>query len=129
MKKIFSVLISLCLIISILGDCFKKNASSVSECEKHKKGSTYCCLVEYRTNKNAEYKKACVPIIKEDIEDGKFEETIGVIELGNYTKSNWTSEIMNLFTDYSSISNFDCKGNYISEIMMIVPLIFIIFLI
>ena len=129
MKKIFSVLISLCLIISILGDCFKKNPSSASECEKQKKGSSYCCFVEYRTNKNAEYKKACVPIIKEDIEDGKFEETIGVIELGNYTNSKWPREIMNLFTDYSSISNFDCKGNYISEIMMIVPLIFIIFLI
>ena len=127
MKALFSVLISLYLINSILNACFKEDPSSVSECENAKSGSDYCCYVEYRTNLDANYKKVCVPIQEDDIDDGKFEETIGKIEGGNYTNSSWTEEIKAKFKDYSSIAEFDCKGNYLSNIMMLFSLLIFIF--
>ena len=115
MKKLFSLLIVLYLIHAILSDCYNQNPSSVSDCENAKSGNDYCCLVEFRTNLNATYKKVCVPIKEDDIEDGKFEETMGTIEEGNYTGSSWSETIAANFRDYASISNFDCKGNSLSN--------------
>ena len=129
MNKLFSVLILLYLIQSITSQCYKQNPSSVSECENSKTNDAYCCLVDFRTNKDTTYKKVCIPVINDDIEDGKFEETIGVIEAGNYTKSGWSEEILENFRDYSSISEFDCKGKYFSENMMIFSLALIFILI
>ena len=129
MNKLLSVLIILYLIQSITSDCYKSNASSVSECSNSKTDDVYCCLVEFRTNKDATYKKVCVPVIKDDIEDGKFEETIGNIEGGNYTASSWSEEILENFRDYSSISEFDCKGKYFTENMMMITLVLIFILI
>ena len=129
MNKLFSVLIILYLIQSITSDCYKSSASSVSECSNSKTDDVYCCLVEFRTNKDATYKKVCVPVIKDDIEDGKFEETIGNIEGGNYTASSWSEEILANFRDYSSISEFDCKGKYFTENMMMITLVLIFILI
>ena len=129
MKTIFSFLISLYLIQSILCDCYQVNPSSVSVCESAKSGSDYCCFVEFRNNRSEEYKKLCVPVKEEDIEDGKFEETIGTIEGGNYTASGWNETILENFRYYSSIDQFDCKGNYLSNVMMLYSLILIIFLI
>ena len=129
MNKLLSVLIILYLIQSITSDCYKSSASSVSECSNSKTDDVYCCLVEFRTNKDATYKKVCVPVIKDDIEDGKFEETIGNIEGGNYTASSWSEEILENFRDYSSISEFDCKGKYFTENMMMITLVLIFILI
>ena len=129
MKKLFSLLISLYLIVSILSACFKKDVSSVNDCQNAKSGSDFCCFVEYRTNLVSDYKKVCVPVKAEDVEDGRFEETIGIIESGNYTASNWTEEILQNFKEYASISTFDCKGNYISNVAILVSLIYIINLI
>jgi hypothetical protein len=129
MNKLLSVLIILYLIQSITSDCYKSSASSVSECSNSKTDDVYCCLVEFRTNKDATYKKVCVPVIKDDIKDGKFEETIGNIEGGNYTASSWSEEILENFRDYSSISEFDCKGKYFTENMMMITLVLIFILI
>ena len=129
MNKLLSDLIILYLIQSITSDCYKSSASSVSECSNSKTDDVYCCLVEFRTNKDATYKKVCVPVIKDDIEDGKFEETIGNIEGGNYTASSWSEEILANFRDYSSISEFDCKGKYFTENMMMITLVLIFILI
>ena len=127
MKKIFSVLISFYLIQSILCECYKENPSGVGECESAKTDSVYCCFVEFRTNKDANYKKVCIPVKEDDIEEGKFEETMGVIELGNYTGSEWNNTILQNFRDYASIDNFDCKGNYLTSIMSLFSLILLFF--
>ena len=37
----------------------------------------------------------------------------------NYTGSGWSEEIMNNFRDYASISQFDCKGNRLSDNIML----------
>mgnify|MGYP006873163758 CR=1 FL=1 len=60
---------------------------------------------------------------------GKFEETMGTIEGGNYTSSGWTTEEMAIFQNYSSIWEFNCKGNFVSNSAILISLIFIIFLI
>ena len=65
---------------------------------------------------------------EDDIKDGKFEETMGTIEGGNYTGSGWSEEIMNNFRDYASISQFDCKGNRLSDNIMLFSLMLIIIL-
>ena len=119
MNKLFSVLILLYLIQSITSQCYKQNPSSVSECENSKTNDAYCCLVDFRTNKDTTYKKVCVPVINDDIEDGKFEETIGIIEGGNYTGSNWDATISANFKNYASIDNFDCEGSFLSYVMML----------
>ena len=129
MNKLFVILISFSLIEFILGQCFMENATNGEECEKRHTGDDYCCYVEYRTNKDATYKKLCVPVIEDDIEDGKFEETIISIEGGNYTGSQWNETILEKFRDYASIHEFDCKGNYVSNFMMVIYLMIIIFLI
>ena len=128
MKKLFSVLIFLYLIQSILSQCYKQNPSGVSDCENAKSGDTYCCLVEFRNNLDPTYKKVCIPVKEDDIEDGKFEETIGTIEEGNYTGSSWSEEISANFRDYSSISQFDCKGNRLLDNFMLFSLMLIIIL-
>ena len=115
MKALLSVLISLYLIPLISNQCYQENPSSVSQCENAKSGNDYCCLVEFRTDTNPEYRKLCIPIKEDDIEDGKFEETMGTIEEGNYTGSSWSETIAANFRDYASISNFDCKGNSLSN--------------
>ena len=127
MKALFSVLISLYLIPLILNACYQENPSSVSQCENAKSGSDYCCLVEFRTDSNSEYRKLCVPIKEDDIEDGKFEETIGTIEGGNYTGSNWDETISANFKNYASIDNFDCEGSYLYYAMMLFSLILFLF--
>lgn len=128
MKKFFSVLIFLYLIQSILPQCYKQNPSGVSDCENAKSGGNYCCLVEFRTNLDSNYKKVCIPVKEDDIEDGKFEETMGIIEEGNYTGSSWSEEISANFRDYASISQFDCKGNRLSDKFMLFSLMLIIIL-
>ena len=112
-----------------MGACFNTNPSGVADCEKQKSNNEYCCYVEYRTDRNANYTKACVRVKNEDIEDGKFEETMGTIEGGNYTSSGWTTEEMAIFQNYSSIWEFNCKGNFVSNSAILISLIFIIFLI
>ena len=129
MSKLFVILISLGLIGIISGECFKENATSGEDCESRAESGHYCCLIEYRTNLDPNYKKVCVPIIEEDIEDGKYEETLGTIEGGNYTNSGWNETIMETFRDYASISEFDCKGYYFNNIMLLVNLMIIFFLI
>lgn len=114
MKKIiYFLLVSFCLIVSINSECFKKDAKE-GECEGRKTSGKFCCFVNYRTNKDPNYKTACVEVIKEDIKKGHHEATIPLIEKGNYTNSGWPDEVMELFRDYSSIRKFDCKSNYLT---------------
>ena len=127
MKKLFSVFICLYLIQSIKSECFNENPSGVSTCEGAKSGSTYCCYVEYRTDLDANYKRLCIPVIKDDIKDGKFEETIGTIEGGNYTGSGWNETILSKFKNYASIAEFDCKGNYLYQVMFLFILLLFVF--
>ena len=129
MKALFSFVISLYLLQAILCDCYNENPTSVSDCENAKSGDEYCCYVTFRNNRDPAYRSICIPVKEDDIEDGKFEETMGNIEGGNYTASGWNDAILENFRDYSSIDNFDCKGNYLSNIMMLCSLLFIIFLI
>ena len=129
MKTLFSFLIFLYLIQAILSDCYQVSPGGVSNCENAKSGDDYCCYVEFRNNRSENYRTLCVPIKKDDIEDGKFEETIGTIEGGNYTGSGWNETILENFRYYSSINNFDCKGNFLSDVMKLYSLILFIFLI
>ena len=129
MNKLLVIFISLGLLGLISGDCFIENASSGEDCEKRAVGDDYCCFVEYRTNLDATYKKVCVPVKEDDIKDGKFEETITTIEGGNYTGSGWNETILSKFRNYSSIHEFDCKGNFVSNFKILAYLMIIIFLI
>ena len=125
MKKLIYFLICLYLIKIIVGQCFTENPSSVEQCKSQKTDDFRCCFIEYRTNKDPEYKKLCVGVNKTDIKKGRHEETIKNIETGNYTNSGWNSTIIQKFKDYCSIDNFDCKENYISKSLFLLSSLFI----
>ena len=125
MKVMVTSLVLLCTFQYILGaECFTSaSPSSSSDC--HNRGDTkddYCCYVEYRTNKDSEYKKLCVNVRKKDVDKGLFEQVMQTIESGNYTSAEWTDEQKNYFLDYSSINEFDCKSNYLT-----VPFLLLVF--
>ena len=61
-------------------------------------------IVEYRTNRDPNYYKVCVPMEAEYIEDGIFEDAVKVIESGYFNSSYWNNTIFELFRDYSSSS-------------------------
>ena len=119
MKKLLFLIISICLIKIIVGQCFTIEPSNVDECEKQEDSIYRCCYVTYRNNIDPDYKTICIGINKTDIKSGHHEETIKKIESGNYTSSNWNQTISNLFKNYSSIDNFDCQGNYISKSLLL----------
>ena len=129
MKAIIYFLLSICLFKITLEQCFTENPSGVDECKAKKQSGRKCCYVEYRNNKNPNYTSLCVEIINKDIKDGHHEATIIEIENGNYTGSNWTENVMEKFRDYSSIDNFDCKGNFISKSIFLFSCFLILFFI
>ena len=127
MNKLLFLLISICLIKIIVGEkeCFNRNATSVDDCE-NKGNKTYsCCYVTYRNDNDSEYKSICIEINKTDIKKGHHEETIKKIESGSYNTSNWDEERQKLFKNYSSIDNFDCKGKYISNSLLLLSSLFL----
>ena len=79
-----------------------------------------------RTNKVAEYNKLCVEVNNSLIKDGLHEKNIKDIESGNFTSAGWSDEIMEKFRDYASIDKFDCKGNYISILLLLSSLLIIL---
>ena len=125
MKTLLFLILSICLIKIIEGQCFTPNPSSVDECESQEDSTFRCCYVTYRNDNDTTYKTICIGVNKTDIKSGHHEETIKKIESGNYTNSNWNETIMNLFREYSSIDNFDCKGNYISKSLLLFSSLFI----
>ena len=116
-------LILLYFIKTIFGDCFTENPTNVEICKNKKTGDNHCCFVEYRNNKSPNYTTLCVELFKDDVKNGRYEETMFFIELGNYTGSNWSETILEKFRDYSSISIFDCKGNYLYKSLLFFYLI------
>ena len=127
MKTLIYFLISICLLKMISGECYTENPSNVKTCESKKRNGHRCCLVEYRTDRDPEYKKLCVEIKDEDIEKGKHEATMILIEGGNYTNSDWNETIMEKFRNYSTISNFDCNATFLYKSLFLFSLLFIIF--
>ena len=125
MKKLLFLILSICLIEIIVGQCFTLDPSSVDECEKQEDSTYRCCYVTYRNLTNSTYKTICVGINKTDIKSGHHEETIKKIESGNYTNTNWTSELKEIFNNYTSIDNFDCEGDYISKSLLLFSSLFI----
>ena len=118
MNKLLFLIISLCLIKIIVGQCYLDSPSSVEECENEGKGdNTFrCCYIEYRTKSNSTYKTICIGINRTEIKSGHHEETIRNIEKGTYNGSNWIEEnLTQFFNETCSIDIFDCKGNYISK--------------
>ena len=128
MKEAIYFLICVCLLNISVEDCYTEDPGSVNVCESKKRSGFKCCYVEYRTNKVAEYNKLCVEVNNSLIKDGLHEKTIKDIESGNFTSAGWSDEIMEKFRDYASIDKFDCKGNYISKLLLFSSLL-IIFLI
>ena len=126
MKNLIFFLLSACLLKITVGQCFTENPSSVDQCSNQKTDDYRCCFVEYRTNRNTEYKTLCVGVNKTQIKGGHHEETIKLIESGNYTGSGWNDTILEKFRSYSSIDNFDCKGNYLLESLFLLSLFFIL---
>ena len=76
----------------------------------------------------SDYSTLCIEVIKDDIKSGHHEATIISIEDGNYTGSNWNETIMEKFRDYSTISEFDCKSNYMSKSLIFLSSLFILFI-
>ena len=127
MKNIVYCIISLCMIKIIISQCYMENPSSADTCSDRKRDGYKCCYVEYKNNKMSDYATLCVEVIKDDIKSGHHEATILSIEDGNYTGSNWNETIMDKFRDYSTISEFDCKGRYLTETLIFLSFLFIIF--
>ena len=111
----------------IISQCYMENPSSADTCSDRKRDGYKCCYVEYKNNKMSDYATLCVEVIKDDIKSGHHEATILSIEDGNYTGSNWNETIMDKFRDYSTISEFDCKGRYLTETLIFLSFLFIIF--
>ena len=129
MKNIVYCIISLCLIKIIISECYMENPSSADTCNDRKTDGHKCCYLEYKNNKMSEYATLCVDVIKDDIKSGHHEATILEIEAGNYTGSNWNETIMEKFRDYCTVSDFDCKGKYLSETLIFLSFLLLIFLI
>ena len=115
MDKLLFLMISLCLIKIIVGQCYNDTPSSVEECERQEDENFRCCYVEYRTQSNSTYKTICIGINRTEIKSGHHEETIRNIEKGTYNGSNWNENHTQYFNETCSIDIFDCKGNYISK--------------
>ncbi len=116
MNVLKKILLCLTLVTLVQSVCYKQNVNSVEECEDQESllnSSYYCCFVEFRTNKNKDYKKVCVDVRPEDIKDGHHEVTIPAIEGGNYTASGWTPDMLENFKEFSSIRTFDCKSSHL----------------
>ena len=128
MKNIVYCIISLCMIKIIISQCYMENPSSADTCSDRKRDGYKCCYVEYKNNKMSDYATLCVEVIKDDIKSGHHEATIISIEDGNYTGSNWNETIMEKFRDYSTISEFDCKSNYMSKSLIFLSSLFILFI-
>ena len=129
MKNIVYCIILLCLIKIIINQCYMENPSSADTCNDRKRDGYKCCYIEYKNNRMSNYSTLCVEVIKDDIKSGHHEATIILIEGGNYTGSDWNETIMEKFRDYSTVSEFDCKGKYLSEVFIFVSFLLVIFLI
>ena len=128
MKYMLFILISSLLLEIAYEQCYTENPSSADTCHG-KKGDGYkCCYVEYKNNKMSDYSTLCIEVIKDDIKSGHHEATILSIEEGNYTGSNWNETIMEKFKDYSTISEFDCKSNYMTKSLIFLSSLIILFI-
>jgi len=128
MKYMLFILISLLLLEIAYEQCYTENPSNADTCHG-KKGDGYkCCYVEYKNNKMSDYSTLCIEVIKDDIKSGHHEATILSIEEGNYTGSNWNETIMEKFKDYSTISEFDCKSNYMTKSLIFLSSLIILFI-
>ena len=125
MNKLLFLLISICLIKIIVGQCYVENSSSVDECEKQEDKNERCCYVTYRNDLDPEYKTICIGINKTDIKKGHHEENIKKIESGFYNTSNWNETLQDLFKNFASIDNFVCKGKYISNSLLLLSSLFL----
>ena len=128
MKKVVYLLIFTSIIKLISGQCYTENPTDSNSCGNKKTDTHRCCYVKYRTDRDPEYKTLCVEVVNEDIKSGHHEATIISIESGNYTGSNWTEALMEKFRNYSSINEFDCKGNFISRSLLFFSSLLIILL-
>ena len=126
MKAMIYFLVSICFIKIIVGECYTENPADEKTCKEKERDGYRCCYVEYRTDRDENYTKLCVEVIKDDIKSGHHEATIISIEEGNYTGSNWNETIMEKFRNYSSINIFDCKANFLFKSLFIFSLLFII---
>ena len=127
MKNIVYCIISLCMIKIIISQCYTENPSNADTCSNKKRDGYKCCYIEYKNNRMSDYATLCVEVIKDDIKSGHHEATILSIEDGNYTGSNWNETIMDKFREYSTISEFDCKGKYLTETLIFLSFLLIIF--
>ena len=125
MNKLLFLIISICLIKIIVGQCYTENPSNVDQCEKQEDKTYRCCYVTYRTDLDPEYKTICIGVNKTDIKKGHHEETIKKIESCTYNTSNWNVTLQNLFKNFSSIDKFDCKGKYISNSLLLFSSLFL----
>ena len=128
MKYLLFILISVLLLKIAYEQCYTEKPSSADTCHGKKRDGFKCCYVEYKNNRMSNYSTLCVEITKDDIKSGHHEATIILIEGGNYTGSNWTENIMENFRDYSTISEFDCKSNYMSKSLIFLSSLFILFI-
>ena len=128
MKNMVYFLLSISLLKMILGQCYAENPSNVDTCSNKKGDNLYCCYVEYRTDKNANYTTLCLPFNKTEIKKGKHEQTIISIEEGNFTGYYWFQNYTEKFKNYASINTFDCKGTFISKSLFFFTSLLIILL-
>ena len=129
MKTKATIFITLCAFQFIFcADCFTDTEpGSAQDCQT--RGNTndyYCCYVEYRTDKDATYRKLCVNVRKKDIDKGLFEGTMQTIESGNYTASNWNEHQLSHFQNFASINEFECNSNYLTVSLLLFVLYFIL---
>ena len=101
--------------------------ANANTCNSRKRDGYKCCYIEYKNNMMSEYSTLCVEVIKDDIKSGHHEATILDIEAGNYTGSKWDESIMEKFRNYSTISEFDCKGRYLSQGLFFLSFLLIFF--
>ena len=129
MKAMIYFLISIYLFKLALGQCYSENPGSVDTCKNKKRDGHRCCFVEYKNNRMSNYSRLCLEFVNDDIKSGHHEATIISIEEANYTGSNWNESIMEKFRDYCTINEFDCKSKYISNSLILISSLLIIFLI
>ena len=122
------ILISALLLEVSYEQCYTVKPSNADSCHSKKRDGFKCCFIEYKNNRMSDYSTLCVEVTKDDIKSGHHEATIISIEEGNYTGSNWNETIMENFRDYSTISEFDCKSNYMSKSLFFLSSLFILFM-
>ena len=129
MKKMIFLLMFIYFIKLIIGQCITEKPANKDTCNSKNTDDKKCCFIEYRTNLNSNYTTICMEFLKEDIKKGLHEKTIKDIESGTYNASNWNDTMKNYFKDFSSISEFDCKGKFISKSLLLFSSLLIISLI